>query len=158
MISFGAGTLSATPVVGNPVTFAILQDVQIEASFAEKQLYGANQFPVDTARGQGKLTIKAKNAEIKAQAFNDLFLNGTSVVSGSTTTVTVNNQPMGAAPFFSLSFSLTYQGKTCTITFPRCTSSKLGLNFKNDDYTIPELDITACQDSTGKLFTLAVTE
>jgi len=158
MISFGAGTLSATPVVGSPATFAILQDVQVDLSFAEKMLYGANQFPVDVARGQGKISIKAKNAEIKAALFNDLFMGGTAVVAGSTTTVTVNNQPMGTTPFFSLSFSLTKDGKVTTITFPKCSSSKLGMGFKNEDYTIPELDISAFQDATGKLYTFSVQE
>lgn len=158
MISFGAGTLSATPVVGSLATFAILQDVQLDLSFAEKMLYGAKQFAVDVARGQGKISIKAKNAEVKAAMFNDLFMGGAAVVAGATTTVTVTNQPMGTTPFFSLSFSLPYQNKTVTFTFPKCTSTKLGMGFKNEDYTIPELDITAVADASGNLYTYVVQE
>lgn len=158
MISFGAGTLSATPVVGTPATFAVLQDVQLDLSFAEKMLYGAKQFAVDVARGQGKIGIKVKNAEIKAALFNDLFMGGAAVVAGATTTVTVTNQPMGTTPFFALAFSVPYQGKTATLTFLKCTSTKLGMGFKNEDYTIPEMDISVVADASGNLYTFVVQE
>lgn len=155
MISFGVGSLSATPAVGSPVTFAIVQDLGIDSSFAEKLLYGPKQFPVDVARGQGKITLKCKHANINVKAYNDLFFGGAAVTSGGTTTLTITNQDMGAAPYFSLSFSLTYRGKTLTMTFPRCTSSKLGLPFKNEDHTIPEMDVTVLADDSGNIFTMS---
>lgn len=158
MYSFGVGTLSATPVVGSPAIFGTLQDVSVDFSYSEKELHGSSQFPVDVARGKGKVTIKAKAGEIKAARFNDLFMGGASVVSGSTTTVTMTNQPMGTTPFFSLAFSLTYEGKTVTLTFPRCTSTKLSMGFKNEDYTIPEMDITPCADASGNLWVMTVQE
>ena len=155
MISFGVGSLIATPTVGSPVTFAIVQDVGIDASFAEKLLYGSLQFPMDSARGQGKITLKCKHANINVSAYNDLFFGGTKVIGSGTSTITMTNQPMGAAPFFSLAFSLSYRGKTLTVTFNRCTSNKLGLPFKADDHTIPELDISVLADDSGNIFTIS---
>lgn len=154
MISFGVGSLIATPAVGSPVTFGIVQDVGIDASFAEKLLYGSKQFPVDSARGQGKITLKCKHANLNVSAYNDLFFSGTKVVGSGISTVTMTNQDMGAAPYFSLAFSITYRSKTLMVTFVRCTSSKLGLPFKADDHTIPEIDITVLADDSGNIFTL----
>ena len=158
MYSFGVGTLSATPVTGTACTFGTVQDVTVDISFAEKLLYGEKQFAVDLARGQGKISIKAKSAKITAALFNDLFCGGTAVTSGTTTTATITNSSMGTTPFFALTFTLTYNSKTFTLTFPKCSCSKLGMGFKNEDHTIPEFDITAIDNGSGSVYTLVVTE
>src|SRR5215469_1186787 len=79
---FGAGALWGTrsDTTGSgigPDQFGILQDVQIDWEWTTKELYGQFQFPVDIARGQGKITGKAKFARIFGAIYGDLFFGQT---------------------------------------------------------------------------------
>ena len=72
-LAFGAGALwgNRTDVTGSgigPDQFGILQDVQIDWDWQTKELWGQFQFPVDIARGQGKITGKAKFAASSARS------------------------------------------------------------------------------------------
>lgn len=89
-LAFGAGTLFAVQkadasgaAVANatPVQFGVLQDISGDISFEEKLLYGANQFPVAAGRGKGKITMKAKMAQISGQILGDLLF-GTGNTAG----------------------------------------------------------------------------
>jgi hypothetical protein len=109
-LAFGAGALwgTRTDVTGSgigPDQFGILQDVQIEWDWTTRELWGQFQFPVDIARGQGKITGKAKFARIFGAIYGDLFFGQTPtsgqltvsdseaavVPAGSPYTVTVAN-------------------------------------------------------------------
>lgn len=57
--------------------FAILQDNTIDFSFELKELYSQQQFPVDIARGKGKISGKAKMARVFAALYADLFFGAT---------------------------------------------------------------------------------
>lgn len=75
MYQFAQGSLYGL-TTGSPVQarqFGALQDVGIDFDFTLKPLYGQNQFPLVIARGQGKITAKARLADIRAAVFNDLF-------------------------------------------------------------------------------------
>ncbi len=74
-VAFGSGVLIATPSGANatPVQFGTLQDVSIDISFSSKQLFGQYQFPIALARGEGKITGKAKFANIDGPLFNNCF-------------------------------------------------------------------------------------
>jgi len=81
-LAFGAGALwgNRTDVTGagiGPDQFAILQDVQIDFDWTTKELWGQFQFPVDIARGQGKIAGKAKFARIFGAIYGDLFFGQT---------------------------------------------------------------------------------
>jgi hypothetical protein len=81
-LAFGAGALwgSRTDVTGSgigPDQFGILQDVQIDWDWQTKELWGQFQFPVDIARGQGKISGKAKFARIFGAIYGDLFFGQT---------------------------------------------------------------------------------
>jgi hypothetical protein len=81
-LAFGAGALwgTRTDVAGSgigPDQFGILQDVQIEWDWTTRELWGQYQFPVDIARGQGKITGKAKFARIFGAIYGDLFFGQT---------------------------------------------------------------------------------
>ncbi len=81
-LAFGAGALwgNRTDVTGSgigPDQFGILQDVQIDWDWMTKELYGQFQFPLDIARGQGKITVKAKFARIFGAIYGDLFFGQT---------------------------------------------------------------------------------
>lgn len=108
-VFFGSGTLIMTRTdIANstPSTVGVLQDVQVDFDFTNKELIGQYQFPVDVARGQGKIVGKAKFARIYGRTINDMFFGQTldttggilaslleahSVPAISTYTVTVTN-------------------------------------------------------------------
>jgi len=80
--TFGSGILWGTPLkdafgsditVPSPVIFGSLQDASVDISFETKTLHGQSQFPVAVGRGKGKVTGKAKFAQINGQIFNALF-------------------------------------------------------------------------------------
>ena len=95
------GTRSDVSGVG-PDQFGVLQDNTIDFSFEVKELYSQQQFPIDIARGKGKITGKAKMARVFGAIYADLFF-GASVVTGennvseyephtlATNTLSVNN-------------------------------------------------------------------
>ncbi len=247
MIQFGAGYLFGTPttdaqgtavVTPSPVQFGILQEVTCDEEFDQKMLYGANQFPVAIGRGKGKITLKAKAAQISGELYNTFFY-GQTLVNGyfalyndltgtaATATITVDppgasgvwgydlgvqgsngvpftrvtgtptggqyavaaggvytfsaqdaaagtiafisyqytnaaapttgkkltvaNLPMGYSPFFSVDVQTQYFGKTMTMRFPNACSGKISRVFKNDDFTIPDLEIDCFADSLGNV-------
>ena len=81
-LAFGAGALwgNRTDVTGSgigPDQFGILQDVQIDWDWTTKELWGQYQFPVDIARGQGKITGRAKFARIFGAIYGDLYFGQT---------------------------------------------------------------------------------
>src|SRR5271165_3541528 len=78
-LSFGSGAVwgERTDVTGSgigPRQFGVLQDIQIDFDWTDKALYGQLQFPVAIARGQGKITGKAKFAQILGLLYSDIFL------------------------------------------------------------------------------------
>jgi hypothetical protein len=81
-VAFGSGVLIATPAGANPtpVQFGTMQDVSIDISFSTKQLMGQYQFPIAVARGEGKISGKAKYANIDGAVFNSLFFGVTETV------------------------------------------------------------------------------
>jgi hypothetical protein len=77
---FGSGNLYGLVSAGGvlvPRKFAGLQDVSIDFAFTMKELYGQSQFPLSIARGQGKITGKAKTANFNAGMYNDIFFGQT---------------------------------------------------------------------------------
>ena len=81
-LAFGAGALwgNRTDVTGSgigPDQFGILQDVQLDWDWQTRELWGQFQFPIDIARGQGKITGKAKFARIFGAIYGDLFFGQT---------------------------------------------------------------------------------
>jgi hypothetical protein len=78
-VAFGSGVLIATPAGANatPVSFGALQDVSLDFSFSSKQLFGQYQFPIAFARGEGKISGKAKFANIDGPLYNACFFGQT---------------------------------------------------------------------------------
>jgi hypothetical protein len=85
-LSFGSGALwgERTDLTGSgigPRQFGVLQDIQIDFDWTDKELYGQVQFPVAIARGQGKISGKAKFAQILGMLYSDIFF-GTTAATG----------------------------------------------------------------------------
>jgi hypothetical protein len=86
LYNFGAGALFGTPLTDafgaaianpSPVQFGVLQDVSVDISFDTKELFGQNQFPVAVGRGKGKISGKAKFAQLNGLMVNTLFFGQT---------------------------------------------------------------------------------
>ena len=85
--NFGSGTLfikndDVNGVSSVPVQCGTLQDINIDISFETKELRGGLQFAVDTARAGGKITGKAKFAQIAGTLINKIV--GGTLTSGAT--------------------------------------------------------------------------
>lgn len=84
---FSAGDLFVKPA-GNsptPVHLGALQGVTLSVSFAERDAYGRNVFPIRALRGAGRLTGVARSAALSARIFNDILLgNSTGPSAGAT--------------------------------------------------------------------------
>lgn len=68
---------------------------------------------------------------------------------------TISNQLMGYSPFFMVELSKSYQGKNLLFKFNRCTSSKLALPFKNEDFAMPDFEVDVMADDAGNIGTYA---
>lgn len=70
--NFGVGILTAIPTGANPTPqpLSVLQDVAVDFQFDLKQLYGSFQFPIEQARGKGKIDIKASIGRFDPVLFN----------------------------------------------------------------------------------------
>lgn len=63
----------------------------------------------------------------------------------------LSNNLMGYTPTFSAIFYNTYMGKTLAMKLNSNVSGKLGLPFKNDDFTVPDFDAEAFADASGSV-------
>lgn len=86
MYSFGAGLLWGTPkqdatgaTISNPtpLLFGTLQDVSLDIARELKMLHGQLQFPVAVGAGKGKVSGKAKVANIYGLFWNTVFFGQT---------------------------------------------------------------------------------
>jgi len=116
---FGAGSLWGVDSSGNAIQFGTLQEASIETSFNTKELYGSTQFPVAVARGTGKVTGKAKFAQINGEIYNSLFF-GANMVTGQVLTA---NGEAGSIPASS--------PYTVTVTNSATYSEDLGVKFSD---------------------------
>jgi hypothetical protein len=77
-----------------PQQFGILQDISADFSRNVKELHGGYAFPVAVAGGSGKITFKAKFAQINGRIFSDLFFGATA----STGQLKTANREVGTIP------------------------------------------------------------
>jgi len=102
--SFGIGALIALrtdTTLAAPAQFGTLQEVQLDISYAIKELTGQFQAPAALARGALKITGKAKAARINALNFNNIFF-GQTLYSGNTLTQLGEVQTVPAASAYTV--------------------------------------------------------
>jgi hypothetical protein len=90
---------------------------------------------------------------LNASEASNKFIN--SYTYTETTTggrITAVNQLMGAAPIFKLVLGESFQSKGLTLVLYQCIATKLTLDFKNEDFVIPEFDFSAFANSIGQFF------
>ncbi|MDR3414215.1 MAG: hypothetical protein P4L87_25185 [Formivibrio sp.] len=71
---------------------------------------------------------------------------------------TITNQLMGYAPSVKMYLTNQYGGNGLNLVLNACTASKLSMPFKNDDFSINELDFSAFADASGSIGYWSTTE
>lgn len=148
-----AGIVSATPftvTVANSATF----DTDLGVVYAAT---GTPLTRVASAPAQGQYSVAAgvytfSSTDTGASVLIDYLY--TAATGG--TKVALSNQTMGTTPTFMGVFSTTASGKSVTLKLNLCTSSKLSIQTKIEDYTIPELDFEVMADASNNIGTLSV--
>jgi len=101
-IGFGIGQLTAIRTdVSNPTPrqFGVIQDVSVDFAGSIKELFGQYGFPAGAARGEIKVTGKAKAAKLSASMYNDLFFGGSSSTGQSLIAIGEGPTPIPTTPF-----------------------------------------------------------
>lgn len=92
---FGSGTGWCTPltdytgaaiVTPTPFLVAGMQDISLDLSADLKMLYGSSSYAIAIGRGKQKFDVKAKNAQVTARIWNNIFF-GMPLAAGIKTTV-----------------------------------------------------------------------
>ena len=102
LVTFGSGVLIGTRTdIANstPEPFAVLQEVDIDFDYTNKPLFGLNQFPVFTARGEGKITGKAKWGSISGGLMNAMFFGQTLTTGGTQLAANETHTVPASTPF-----------------------------------------------------------
>lgn len=71
---------------------------------------------------------------------------------------TLSNMQMGYSPTFSCHLTRIYGGNQETWVFPKVTATKLGIGFKNDDFSVDDVDLSPMDDGTGNIGYVALSE
>lgn len=145
-----AGTVPATPfqiTVANAATFKANMGVYDATT-------GLKLTQVASGPTTGQYSVSGAGVYLFAVA-DVARLVTINYTYGSTTTgltLTGANIQMGTLPSFQVSLLNKSKGKSQTLTFLSCVSSKLSMPFKQDDYEVAELDFMAQDNGAGQVF------
>jgi hypothetical protein len=132
----------------------VLQDIQIDFDWTNKELYGQLQFPVAIARGQGKITGKAKFAQILGLLYSDIFFGvtpatGQFAVSQLEAATVPATTPYSVTPANAASYNddlgVTYaaSGRRFNRVTTPSAAGQYSVNFANGVYTFSSADASA---------------
>ena len=93
-----------------------------------------------------------------ADAGKALLLNYTYAVAAAGQKFAVTNQLVGTTPTFQAQFFTTFQGQAVSLKLNNCTSSKLSLQTKLEDFVVPEFDFSCFADASGTVMTWSFAE
>lgn len=71
---------------------------------------------------------------------------------------TVSNVLMGQQPTFRADLLMPFNGRQWVLTLPQCTSTKLSLGTKLDDFMLPDFDFSSFADASGNVAFWGTTE
>ena len=145
-----AGSIPATP---GPYTVTVANS----ANFKEDMgvTYTATGLPlvrVASGPAAGQYTVAAGVYTFAAadQALA-VKISYTFTVAASGNTTTITNQLMGTATTFAIDFPMTYNGKKAMLRLNACTSGKLTLATKIEDFLVPDFGFSAFADASGTI-------
>lgn len=114
----------------------------------------AGQYAVNTATGV-YTTNAAQNGQLLRASY-------TYASSSTGTSLTVTNQPMGSSVIFSVQLVNKFRGadgvvRSLYLNFPAVQCPKLSMPLKLDDFTLPQLDMSAQDNGSGNVFNYSMT-
>lgn len=118
---------------------------------------GLTMTRVASAPTAGQYSVNAVTGEYTFAAADTGHQVAISYSYKSTTvgkTISLTNQPMGSGTTFQLVLFNTFRGKNSGVKLFAVTLPKLGLNWKNEDYTEKDLDFEAFADAAGRVVDL----
>ncbi len=146
-----------TPVAGahtvtNGATFADNLEVVDQATGAtltridDADTPAAGEYKVNTTTGA--YTFVAGDTAPK------YFTYSYTKATGPEKSMIYTNQLMGSAPVFSMLLNVPFNqfGTALTYKFYRVVSTKLTLDFKNEDFTVPEFDFECFANDAGQVY------
>lgn len=150
VVSNEAGAVPAsvayTVTVANGATFVMDLGVRLVTTGAAlKQVASGPQ------AGEYSVSVAGVYTFNVAQASAAVLIDYIYTQTGVGKTISIGNALMGAAPTFQCILSESFQGKLITIVLYSCTSGKLSLPFKQDDFMIPEMDFQAQLNDAGQV-------
>lgn len=137
-----AASMTITPPGGN--TYFANLGVRTDAN-------GTPMIRVASAPVSGQYTCNGAGAYTFAAADvgKTIFTDYQHIAAASGQLLKVQNLPMGLNPTFSVDFSMQRNGKILTLTWPRVVAAKLAMSSKQEDFVIPELDMSCLADDSG---------
>src|SRR6201987_6082841 len=158
-LQFGSGAIwgernDATGSGIGPPQFGVLQEIKIDFDWSDKELFGQRQFPIAIARGQGKITGKAKFAQILGLLYSDIFFGvtpaaGQFAVSQLEAATVPAMTPYTVIPANAASYNddlgISYAGsgkRFNRVTTPS-TAGQYSVNFATGAYTFSSADASA---------------
>lgn len=148
-------TIAATVTVAPPASGVFATDMGViyaATGIALKCVASApavGQYSVVVATGV--YTFNA--ADVGTAAYISYEYTATSTVASK---ILMTNQLMGYAPQIIVELSAPYNGHQMNVHLNSCYCSKLTLPFKNEDFSVQELDWTAIADAGGNIGTLSI--
>jgi hypothetical protein len=142
----GGGTFSQDLGVYNTVTGLYLTRVASAPA--------AGQYAVNTATG-----VYTTNSAQNGQLLKASYTYGSSSTGAS---VNVTNQLMGASVIFGVQLVNRFKGsdgvvRSLFLNFPAVQCPKLSMPLKLDDFTLPQLDMSAQDNGSGNVFNYSMT-
>lgn len=111
---------------------------------------GAGEYSVNTTTG----LYTFNSAQASAAVIINYIYTAATSLSG---TLNITNTLIGTTPKFQLVGSQIYNGKQFTMVLYSCTSDKLSLPLKQDDYTISEISFQANANDANSIGLISTT-
>ena len=134
------------------------------ATFADDAglVYAATGLPltkVAATPSAGQYTLAAGVYTLSsADAGKAVLASYTYAIAASGQKFTVANQLTGTTPTFAAQFFTTFQGQAVSLKLNACTSSKLSIQTKIEDFVVPEFDFSCFADASGNVMTWSFAE
>lgn len=174
-LAFGSLFYGATPVAGQLATaFAEAASVPAAApytvtpangaSFVDDAgvIYATTGLPLTKVAGAPTVGQYGLSAGVytfaAADAGKALLVSYTYTIAIGGQRFPVVNQLSGTTPTFQAQFFTTFQGQAVSLKLNACTSSKLSLQTKLEDFVVPEFDFSCFADATGTVMTWSFAE
>ncbi len=152
-----SGTIPTTPF-----TVTVANGANFRADYGV--LYALTGLPltrVTSAPATGQYSVNETTGVYTFAAADTglgVLITYTYAIAGTGSQIVLTNPLLGVVPTFSMAFRTVYQSKQATLVFNNCTSSKLSIATKLEDFVMPEFDFSILADASNTIGTLSFSE